>query len=838
MGLETYRRKRDFRRTPEPAGGPAAAAGRSFTIQRHHSSRLHYDFRLELGGVLKSWAVPKGPSLDPSVKRMAVEVEDHPVEYGTFEGQIPKGEYGGGTVVLWDRGEWTPVGDARAGLAKGHLRFRLKGRKLSGLWDLVRTRRSEDKPRWLLIKAKDEAARAQAEYEVTRERPESVAEDKPGVWKTNRPARPRPVSLKRPRSPLPKSVELQLCTLVAEAPEGAEWLHEVKFDGYRALCRLEDGQARLITRGGQDWTTSYAAVASALQKLAAPQALLDGEIVALDARGASSFQRLQQALKGEGQDLVYYAFDLLFLDGRDLRGLPLQERKEKLKALLCAAPPQVRYSDHVSGRGPAFHAEACRSGLEGIVCKRADAPYEGRRSRSWLKVKCLRRQELVIGGWTDPSSGTRSGFGALLLGYHEGGKLLYAGKVGTGFDEKLLRELRARLDALARESPAFAGPPRMKGVHWVEPRLVAEIAFGEWTNDGKLRHPRFVGLRLDKPAREVVRERTTAEAGSAAPAGGGFSPASRAKSSSRGFTLTSPGRVLYPEVGITKRDLQEYYLAVADQALLHLARRPLAIVRCPEGRHKSCFFQKHPGQGTPAALRSVPLREKDETLPNLYIEDLEGLMALVQIGALEVHPWGCRVDDIEKPDLVVFDLDPAPDVSWQRVKESAVEVRELLDGIGLTSFLKTTGGKGLHIVAPLERGLGWDDTKAFTKLVVERLVRRDPSRYTAKLAKSARGGRIFVDYLRNGRGATAVGAFSTRARPGAPVALPVSWEALAGLDPAAYTIKTVPRALAARRRDPWRRFGEVRQSITPEMVRTLMGPAAQTSRQAPESPPA
>lgn len=780
MGLELYKRKRRFGKTPEPAGRVRAEPGWSFTVQRHHARRLHYDVRLELDGVLVSWAVPKGPSLDPKDRRLAVRVEDHPVEYGTFEGAIPKGEYGGGTVVLWDRGGWEPVGDPREGLRKGRLKFRLHGRKLRGGWALVRTRPAEGgKENWLLIKDRDEHA---SQEDVTRTRPESVSRRRPAVWRSDRP------SSKRPLPPMPAFEPPQLAALVEAAPEGDGWLHELKFDGYRLLCRLEEGQVRLLTRRGHDWTASFKDAALALAGLDARQALIDGEIVALDAKGAPSFQALQN---GRGP-FYYYAFDLLWLDGRDLRGRPLSERKAQLKRLLGAAGDPVRYSDHVEGRGPAFYEEACRLGLEGIVSKRADSPYRSGRGKAWLKVKCLKRQELVVLGWTDPG-GSRQRFGALLLGVRQAGALRYAGKVGAGFDEKTLRSVHERLAPLETGRPPVEPAPREKGAHWVRPELTAEVAFSEWTHDGKVRQAVFYGLRLDKPAAEVVQER----------------PAPK---------LTNPDRVLYPEQGVTKADLAAYYEAVADRALAHIAGRPLAIVRCPEGHGKGCFFQKHPGRGTPKAVRSTPIIESGQPRRTLYIESFEGLLGLVQLGALEIHPWGCRVEDVERPDRLVFDLDPAPGLDWDRVTRAAATVRERLRELGLRSFVKTTGGKGLHVVAPLDPSLGWDETKAFAKRLAESVARREPGLYTSRLPKAEREGRLFIDYLRNGRGATAVAAYSTRARAGAPVALPVSWEELARLEPGQFTVKNVPRRLAALKKDPWEDFFQVRQSLTPAMI--------------------
>ena len=821
MSLRTYRQKRRFTKTPEPRGRRRPSAGGwSFTIQRHHASRLHYDFRLELDGVLKSWAVPKGPCLDPSVRRLAVEVEDHPVEYGTFEGAIPEGEYGAGTVVLWERGTWTPVDDPREGLRKGHLRFSVDGRKLRGRWDLVRLRGREGergKTNWLLIKVDDEFARPLSEYDITEARPESVAgvaaRRRRRVWhsdraarKTSRPrtARRRTTAQEPPPQPqllegakkaaMPQRVSAQLCTLTEEAPGGEEWVHEVKYDGYRILAKIDKDAIRLETRNGNDWTNNLSPISSSLAELGTRSAILDGEAVVLNEKGVSSFQRLQNLLSQAGRgELVYYVFDLLYLDGWDLRGCALSERKALLERLLRAAPENVRYSDHVRGRGPEFFAQACRHGLEGCVSKRADSPYAGARTKDWLKIKCLQRQEFVVCGFTEPS-GSRSRFGALVLGFRDKKALRYAGRVGTGFSERTLEDVYRKLVPLERKSSPVKDPPKganARGVRWVDPRLVAEVAFGEWTDEGIVRHPRFVGLREDKPAEDVVAEKPRPL-----------------------ITLTHEDRVLYPEQGITKRDLARYYEAVADRALPHLTRRPLALVRCPRGHGKHCFFQKHLTEAVPA-LHPVDIEENGVRRAYLYIDGLDGLLTLVQLGVLEIHPWGSRVETLEQPDVMTFDLDPHEAVPWQRMIEAARELRARLKEIGLRSFLKTTGGKGLHVVVPLRPSAGWDRVKAFSKSVVELMVREQPRLYTANMAKAKRPDKIFLDYLRNGRGATAVGAYSTRARPGAPVAAPLAWEELdLKLRPDRYTVRNMPARLRALRQDPWAGYFDVEQRIT------------------------
>ena len=822
MSLKTYWKKRHFTRTPEPKGGEAVKRGFAFTVQRHHASHLHYDFRLELDGVLKSWAVPKGPCLDPSVRRLAVEVEDHPVEYGTFEGEIPKGQYGGGTVVLWDRGHWTPLDDPRAGLRKGHLRFSLEGHKLRGRWDLIlmRGRESGGKRQWLLVKVADDEARPLSKYDVTEARPDSVASVAARrarkVWTSHRaPGKSARPATKRPRrkplrpsaltgavkAPLPDAASPELATLAEAPPAGDQWVYEIKFDGYRILAYLENGRVRLKTRNGNDWTAQFPSIATALSGLPIRDGVIDGEIVVLK-DGVSSFQALQNLLSREGRgQLVYYAFDLLHLDGYDVRPAPLLERKALLARALEGAGDEVRLSEHVEGGGPEFFARACTLGLEGVMAKRKDAPYAGARAKQWLKLKCLKRQEFVICGFTEPG-GARSSFGALVLGVEERGALRYAGRVGTGFSQRQLKELLAKLSPLERPDSPVANPPRgaaARGVRWVEPKLVAEVAFGEWTQEGSLRHPRFVGLREDKPASEVRRERPA----TAGPA----------------VTLSHPDKVLYPECGVTKRDLARYYESVADLALPHLASRALSLLRCPAGRAKHCFFQKHLGDDHPGALRPVTIKEGGAPRDYLYLEDLAGLQSLVQLGVLEIHPWGSRVESLETPDVMTLDLDPAEDVAWPRLRKAALDLRARLRELGLESFLKSTGGKGLHLVVPLEPRAEWARVKAFSKTLVELMVRDEPGLYTAKMTKALRPGKIFLDYLRNGRGATAVGAYSTRARENAPVAAPLAWDELElKRRPPLVTVRSMPARISALKADPWRGYFDTRQSLKPGPV--------------------
>lgn len=832
--LAKYRQMRDFAKTSEPRGAaakrlPKAKTALSFVVQKHDARNLHFDFRLELDGVLLSWAVPKGPSLDPSVKRLAMEVEPHPLEYGGFEGTIPRGEYGGGTVMVWDRGTWVPEGDPHQALAKGHLSFSLQGERLKGAWHLVRTRgRANDghgnrdaKP-WLLFKSRDAAA-SEADTLLADE-PNSVLtgrsfdEIAAEVGEHDEP----PDSEKRAKkknkrvrsaAKLPEALAPELATLVDEAPSGDDWVHELKFDGYRILARVEGGAVTLLTRNGKDWTDRMPSLRATLEDLDVDSAFLDGELVALDDQGLSDFQALQNSLKaGQDDALVYYAFDLPFGPDGDLRERPLVERKSVLRELLAKSESRlagrVRFSAHVVGSGPEFFENACKLGLEGTIAKRAASSYQSGRGKDWLKIKCGQRQEFTIVGYTQPS-GSRSGFGALLLGTRREGELTYAGKVGTGFSQASLDDLHAKLAPLAVREPPVINPPRgadARGVQWVKPELVAEISFTEQTKEGLLRHPSFQGLREDKPAQEVNMETAVS--------------IDTRKTSSRKFPITNPNKVLFPAQGITKQELLDYYAVVATRMLPHVQNRPLTLVRCPNGYGKPCFFQKHPGSAAIKGLRSIPIREKEGKSPYSVLDDAQGLFALVQLGALEIHTWGSRADDFEHPDLLVFDLDPDPSVDYSAVIAGARAVREVFEHAGLETFVKTTGGKGLHVCVPIEPELSWDEAKDFTSRVAHAISERSPGLYVATQSKAKRKGKTFIDYLRNGRGATFVAPYSTRAREGAPIAVPLEWDELSPkLPPDHFNLRNVRKRLSLLRKDPFERMGQLAQRLVPERTK-------------------
>ncbi|RWP17356.1 MAG: DNA ligase D [Mesorhizobium sp.] len=831
MALETYRKKRNFSVTPEPQGRRAPKRGNSFVIQKHDATRLHYDFRLEMDGVLKSWAVTKGPSLIPGEKRLAVHVEDHPLEYGDFEGTIPKGEYGGGTVLLWDRGTWTPIGDAHRGYAKGHLDFELHGEKLGGRWHLVRMagKPRETRENWLLIKGDDDAARTEGDPDILDERPESVATgrkiedvagEEPG-WssKTGRirkrrggSTRPTPaeeppaaVSVPEPskikgakKAALPDFVEPTLATLVSSAPSGERWLHEIKFDGYRLQARIEAGRVKLLTRSGLDWTKKFGkAVVSALADVPVETALIDGELVVEGSAGASDFSALQADLsEGRSDRFRFYVFDLLHLDGHDLRDVALIKRKELLEKIIGSDSGIISYSGHFEEDGALVLRHACRLSLEGIVSKLRDAPYRSGRSKNWVKSKCSARQEFVVAGFI-PSTTSRKAIGSLVLGVHDHGKLHHVGRVGTGYTAAVAESLFKKLERMRIPSSPFderLSADEARQVRYVRPDLVAEIEFRAWTADGNLRHASFRGLREDKPAKEIVREtpKTSKEV---------------AKPQRRTVKLTHPDRLYWPDEGVTKEGLADYYAEVWRHASPYIVGRALALVRCPNGISGEQFFQKHAWKGfnPNVVLVHDPKDPPDERL--ISINDLDGLIGLVQSAALEIHPWGSTVSDWERPDTIIMDLDPGEGVSWQAVIEAAVETRDRLKDAGLVPFVKTSGGKGLHVVAPLKPKAEWPAVKGFTKAIADSMAADSPNRYVSTITKSKRRGKILVDYLRNQRGATAVASYSTRARPGAAVSMPLAWDELGpSVGPAYFTVENTPTRLASVSSDPWQDF--------------------------------
>jgi bifunctional non-homologous end joining protein LigD len=838
--LQKYRTMREFGRTPEPAGGPKAAARGIYVVQKHAATRLHYDFRLELDGTLRSWAVPREPSLDPSVKRLAVEVEDHPIEYAKFAGTIPKGQYGAGKVEIWDKGRWQPEGDPRKDLKRGRLHFALEGGRLAGRWILVRMEGPDEdpkKPQWLLMRAREQATNGKAPRAATSGKAPASGKAAAIATRTKATKAPKaaPAALPRKRpaarsAPIPEHVEFQLATLSSAAPVGDDWLHEIKLDGYRAQATFDRGRVRIRTRRGHDWTDRFPVVARALAKLDARTALLDGELVVLREDGSTDFQALQNALQeGKSQAVVFCVFDLLHEDGEDLLRRPLEERKARLAALLERSPgePALRFVKHAVGEGPALFADACRLGLEGVISKRRDAPYTSGRGRAWLKTKCVGRQEFVIGGFTT-SPGGRDTLASILLGVHDedSGKLRPVGRAGTGMSDaertRLLRLLRPLAVAKSPFDPAPPAGDRRGAVTWVKPRHVAEVEFRAWTNEGLLRQASYKGLREDTRPRDVVRERPRALAEAPAARRGasrGIAKKAPATSKSRasgaaggGVRLSNPDKVLFPDVGVTKARLLDYYRIVAERMLPHVVGRPLMILRCPNGVGTPCFYQKHPAKAEAARATSRSRAKADEE-EWLSIRDQRGLEELVQSGALEIHAWGARLDRLEQPDRLAFDLDPGPGVSWAEVVRATHDVRARLRALKLESFLKTTGGKGLHVVVPIARRPGWDTTKAFCQALAKAMEKDEPKRYTAALSKAKRPGRIFIDYLRNGRGSTWVVPYSTRAREGATMSMPLPWEALtARLDPKAYNVPAIlKKGLPAE--DPWAGIGEVRQTL-------------------------
>jgi bifunctional non-homologous end joining protein LigD len=792
--LETYRAKRDFTRTKEPKGAArqsrAVSKGGAFVIHKHAARRLHYDLRLEYDGVLWSWAITKGPSLDPSEKRLAVHVEDHPLEYGRFEGMIPSGQYGAGAVIIWDRGKWVPQDDPAKGMAKGHLAFELKGEKLGGLWHLVRLRgrRGEKRENWLLMKAKDKAA--SEEGDILELAPDSVVSRRSiGDLEKGITAPKKPASSKRRKAAAspPAFIEPVLAKLQPMPPSGDDWVHEVKFDGYRLQARIDSGKVELRTRSGLDWTKRFGAtIARTFLALDCENAIIDGEATVQREGGGTSFSALQNALsEGETADILFYAFDLLFLDGIDLRGEPLLSRKARLETLLTDDAWPVKFSEHFEEPGKTMLRHACRMGLEGVISKRVDAPYRSGRKGDWIKSKCTNRQEFVIAGYV-PSTATGRDLASILVGYYRDGVLIPAGRVGTGFTRKSVKALKDQLDALgAKTSPYEGKAGRERGLRWVKPELVAEVEFRDTTDAGILRHASFLGLREDKPADDVVQE-----AEESAGKGKALPQSRRGPAARTAVSLSNPNKVLWPEPKLTKRGMLDYYAGVWDRIRPHVVERPLSLLRAPDGIDGQKFFQKHASPGMLPAI-STTRDTKGEEL--LFIRDFDGLAALVQLGTVEIHTWGSTIDAIETPDKIIFDLDPSETISGKVLREATLTIRDRLRELGMKSWVKTSGGKGYHVVAPIIPKADWPRVKTFCRDFAKAVAADDPKLFTATMSMKARKGRIFIDYLRNGRGATAVAAYSTRARPKGTIAAPVTWEDIErGITPDAYKTSHVP----------------------------------------------
>ncbi|MEO1969897.1 MAG: DNA ligase D [Sphingomonadaceae bacterium] len=827
--LAEYNRRRNFRKTAEPSGKAGKSeSGTLFVVQKHDATRLHWDFRLEADGVLKSWAVTKGPSPDPDIKRLAVRTEDHPISYGEFEGVIPKDEYGGGTVMLWDRGTWQPVeGKSGQDIDKGHLHFTLEGERMKGEWLLIRLkpRPGEKRENWLLRKLQDKYAeegdpliereltsvltgRTMAQIATGEANP---LEGKQGAEFKAQMARAEKANAKKTSAGKRKSAgkppgfrKPQLATLVDSVPAGNGWMHEIKFDGYRAMIAAAGDKVHVFTRNGKDWTDKFTPLVDAIGALQLPPCLFDGEIVATDTTGNPDFSALQQILKrGHGSQgaqnrLELHAFDLLELDGQNLEKLPNIERKERLEALLADAGPPIFVADHVIGAGEKLYRAMCEAGQEGIIAKRIDAPYRHARSKAWVKVKCTRRQEFVIIGWKTSQAKGRP-FASLLLAQNEGGELVYKGNVGTGFTVDDLQALAAKMKTLERKTPpARVDKPGSRGVTWLTPKLVAEIAFSEFTAGGHVRHGSYLGLRGDKLAATVTPEQTA--------------PAPALEDT---VEISSRERVIFEDSGQTKGQLADYYAAVAPLMLPFAARRPMSLVRCPQGRAKKCFFQKHDGGSFGSHVKQVPIVEKNGgTEDYLYIEDSSGILACVQMGTIEFHVWASRTTDVEKPDRMIFDLDPDEGVAFDAVKAAANDIHDRLADLGLTSFAMLSGGKGVHLVVPLKADHSWEAHKDFAHRFAEALSMAEPERFVATMSKAKRKDRIFIDWLRNQRGSTAILPYSARARSGAPVAVPIGWSDLKSADTSAlFSIDDAKTLLTRAQSTSLKGWGFAEQSL-------------------------
>lgn len=905
--LEEYNRKRDFVRTPEPEGNPdrpygAVGSGYEkdglrFVVQHHLASRDHFDFRLEWNGALLSWAVPKGPSFNPRDKRLAIQVEDHPLEYRNFEGTIPKGEYGGGTVMLWDEGWWEPQSDVDQGLAAGSLKFVLQGRRLKGRWALVRIKAKEGdgKNNWLLLKEKDEYANETVgigEFTTSIRTGRTMDEIAAGEDE-------KTITVSNPFD----RTDVQLAKTAGKVPEGDGWLFEMKYDGYRILAYIEGGAVRLVTRNGSDYTGKFRDIAYALTDWAGGRSMvLDGEMVVADEHGRTDFQALQSYLKNNrGKSLTYIVFDLLALDGEDLRGRKLAERKAVLEALMKDAPKNLYYSRHVMGNGKAAFQAACEKSMEGIIGKKADSVYSGTRNGDWIKVKCDTRQEFVIGGYTQ-SAKRSGGVSSLLLGVYEGDELVYAGRAGTGFSERVMKELEERFSGIKRDTSPFGSgpasgkagtsssgllpitgqgdtslsgsvpaagkdgnpssgkmpvpgktstslsrpvPAARKGerITWLEPVLVAEIKFAEWTDDNQLRQASFKGLRTDKDPKDVRRESADEAEDSAMLAKGpgvsfdherGIKPEDTSLTTNKatadqtvqtvqvvkegrnlfigGIKISNPDRIIFEDPQIRKVDVVKYYAQMSERMLPYTANRILSVVRCHKGITETCFFKKHPGADNKGIITVPVVNSSGEEKEYFCVQNVYGLISEAQMGTLEFHTWGSRADDIERPDVMVFDLDPDEGMELGRVREGVRDLKGILDQLGLVSFLKTSGGKGYHVVVPFVPSVNWDRFSAFARQIAELMEQKWPDRYTSNVRKDKRANRIFIDWIRNGRGATSIAPYSLRARKGALVSMPISWDEMDLVPPDGISMKDALSRISGA--DPWEGFYQTGQRLT------------------------
>lgn len=799
MGLQKYHKKRKFDVTSEPKGRKPIASKKSkalkFYIQEHHASHLHYDFRLEMEGVLRSWAVPKGPSLDPTIKRLAVAVEDHPMEYGSFEGTIPENQYGAGRVILWDHGTWKSDRDPVVSFKKGRIDFELKGERLHGRWLLVRTNRgSGSKKQWLLMKRSKDLVDEHFDAPENDNQTEVLSK----------------------REPLPDKLEPQLARLEQQTPTGDEWAHEIKLDGYRIMTRIEGKKVRLITRGGLDWSEKFASVRDAIAKLGLKNTILDGEIVVFDDDGKSDFQALQTALSEDSKsEYRYCVFDLPFLNGNNLTAWPLKRRREHLKPLIKSSNKIVRYSESIVGEGKHFFQECCKLGLEGVISKRLDSSYTSGRGETWVKSKCQNRQEFVIGGYTD-SIRPGDAFASLLLGVQEKNGLRYVGKTGTGFTARSMKTLLAKFRKLARKESPFKEAPTSKGVHWVNPKLVCEVNFATWTADKHLRQASFKGLREDKQAKAVVAEkpvrRITAKT----------SLSKKPKNSLAGgepiVILSHPEKILFKKAKVTKQELADYYAAIERWIMPHIENRPLTIVRCPDGASGTCFYQRHIGTMKSKYVKETVIGKNeggDTDRKYISVDSLEGIQTLVQIGSLELHAWNTDLADTKHPREIIFDLDPGLKVTSKQIYHCAIRLKQMLEQLKLKSFVNLSGSKGLHIHVPIARKYSWDEAKSFSHSIVKMMMERYPDDYTDNIRKNEREGRIFIDYLRNGLTSTSVIPYSVRKRDDASVALPISWKELKpNFDPAGYDIRDVQKRLKKLKSDPWKGMIGLHQKLS------------------------